>query len=421
MSYDNWSKYKISDLCDVGSSKRIYRREYVEKGISFYRSKEIILKHNNQDVSDSLYISEERFDELNSKFGSPQEGDILLTSVGTLGVPYRVKSGEKFYFKDGNLTWFKNLNDKINSKFLYYWLFSSLGQKAIDDISIGSTQKAITIKGLNTIELSLPPLLEQKAIANILSSLDDKIELNNKINKNLEELAQTLYKRWFVDFEFPNEDGEPYKSSGGEMVETELGLIPKGWEIITLGDILEKHRNKAKPTRDLRLIDLSNMPRFSISLNAYDKGDKLKTNIYKMNKGNILFGSIRPYFGKVGIAPFNGLTTGTIFQFSTNREYDYSMALTIVSSKNFIDYTEKLSQGTKMPIIKWDSFIKYRMPYKKDIVNNFNNSLFNSFEAIIKNVNENIYLLKVREILLPKLMNGEIEVPIEELDTHLRS
>src|SRR5690606_33294984 len=78
---------------------------------------------------------------------------------------------------------------------------------------------------------------EQKAIAHILSTLDDKIEVNNQINRTLENMAQTIFKQWFVDFEFPNEDGEPDKSSGGEMVERELGIIPKGWKVVTLGDL----------------------------------------------------------------------------------------------------------------------------------------------------------------------------------------
>jgi type I restriction enzyme, S subunit len=137
----------------------------------------------------------------------PLVGDILLTSVGTLGVSYQVQESDYFYFKDGNLTWFKDFSDEIHTKFLLYWL------------------------------RSLPDLPTQTAIAEILSSLDDKIELNNKINQELENLAQTLFKQWFIDFEFPydfaqgkpNENGAPYRSSGGEMVDSELGMIPKGW------------------------------------------------------------------------------------------------------------------------------------------------------------------------------------------------
>lgn len=92
---------------------------------------------------------------------------------------------------------------------------------------------------IHPFKVKIPDLPTQTAIAEILSSLDDKIELNNKINQELENLAQTLFKRWFIDFEFPNENGEPYKSSGGEMVESEFGEIPKGWQVIPISELFD--------------------------------------------------------------------------------------------------------------------------------------------------------------------------------------
>lgn len=141
-------------------------------------------------------------------------------------------------------------NQQINSiipfpdfdhNFLYYSL-SSKKDYLRNLATGGSTMPIVNKTDFENIELSLPPLPTQKAIAEILSSLDDKIELNNQINQNLEALAQALFKQWFIDFEFPNENGEPYKSSGGEMVDSELGEIPKGWEISPLSQIIEvKH------------------------------------------------------------------------------------------------------------------------------------------------------------------------------------
>ena len=101
----------------------------------------------------------------------------------------------------------------------------------------GSAIPSTSREDFYQLPLSLPPLKTQKAIAEILSSLDDKIELNNRINQNLEELARTIFKRWFVDFEFPNENGEPYQSSGGEMVPSELGVIPEGWSPFPNGSV----------------------------------------------------------------------------------------------------------------------------------------------------------------------------------------
>lgn len=126
-------------------------------------------------------------------------------------------------------------------KFLYYLLISL----DIPHTAIGSAQPLLTQSGLKVLKCKVPPLETQREIAHILGTLDDKIELNRKMNKTLEEIAQTLYKHWFIDFEFPNEEGKPYKSSSGEMIDSELGLIPKGWRVGTIGDLCTLEYGKA--------------------------------------------------------------------------------------------------------------------------------------------------------------------------------
>ena len=126
------------------------------------------------------------------------------------------------------------LNENVsNIKYIFYFL----EKMNIRNLAIGSSQPLITQDILKNIEIDLPSLEEQKRIADILTALDDKIELNNQMNQTLEEIASLLYKRWFVDFEFPDDKGNPYKSSDGEMVDSELGMIPKGWEVKKLGEI----------------------------------------------------------------------------------------------------------------------------------------------------------------------------------------
>ncbi|WP_156033387.1 type I restriction endonuclease [Candidatus Magnetobacterium casense] len=138
-------KTKIHELCDITSSKRIYARDYQSEGIPFYRGKEIIAKQAGKtDVSTKLFISEKKYAEIKDQFGAPENGDLLLTSVGTLGVPYVVKNGELFYFKDGNLTWFRHFRN-LDSGFLYYWLLSPPGKAELKKCTIGSSQSAFTI------------------------------------------------------------------------------------------------------------------------------------------------------------------------------------------------------------------------------------------------------------------------------------
>lgn len=239
--------FQLKDIVNIQSSTRIFEKEYVEEGIPFYRSKEIIEKQKGNDVSTNLYISQERFNKIKQAYSVPRQGDILLTSVGTIGIPYMVRENEQFYFKDGNLTWFNNFSKEIDNKYFYYWILSEVGKEALNSILIGTTQKALTIKDLKSLEISLPPLSEQKRISSILSSFDNKIEQLKKQNNILEDIAQSIFKEWFVKYNFPNKDGKPYKDNNGKMIDSELGLIPEGWRVGKLGEIVKCFDSKRIP------------------------------------------------------------------------------------------------------------------------------------------------------------------------------
>lgn len=177
-----WNKVKLGEIASVTSSKRIFADEYQTEGISFYRGKEIIEKHNGHEVTTELFISRERYEEIKSKFDVPRLGDILLSSVGTLGVPWLVDE-EEFYFKDGNLTWLR-CNERTTSEFLYLWLNSPEAKRQIDSMCIGSTQKALTIETIKKFDVILPPLDVQKKICTVLNPISEAISVNNAINRN---------------------------------------------------------------------------------------------------------------------------------------------------------------------------------------------------------------------------------------------
>ena len=178
-----WNRIKLGDIAKISSSKRIFANEYQTGGIPFYRGKEIIEKHNGNKVSTELFISRERYEEIKAKFDVPKLGDILLSSVGTLGVSWLVDE-EEFYFKDGNLTWLR-CNDKTTPEFLYLWLNSKEAQNQIDTMCIGSTQKALTIDMLRKFDVTLPSLEIQEKICSIAKPITDKIKTNTAINNNL--------------------------------------------------------------------------------------------------------------------------------------------------------------------------------------------------------------------------------------------
>ena len=161
------------------------------------------------------------------------KGTVLFTSRAPIG--YVAIARNEVTTNQG----FKSIivDDENDNIFIYYLLKNNID--IIENHANGSTFKEISGSVMKSLEFGIPSLREQKAIAHILSTLDDKIEVNNQINKTLENMAQAIFKQWFVDFEFSNEDGEPYKSSGGEMIDSELGEIPEGWETVKLGDYVE--------------------------------------------------------------------------------------------------------------------------------------------------------------------------------------
>ncbi|WP_100489115.1 restriction endonuclease subunit S [Sporolactobacillus pectinivorans] len=188
---EGWKVEELDDICDISSSKRIFMNEYVNEGIPFYRGKEIIEKSKGSIISTELYISLEKYNEIKEKHSVPVKGDILLTSVGTLGVPFRV-TNEKFYFKDGNLTWFRNYAKKEFSNYIYSWLVSSEGKKSLDSIKIGSTQKALTIASLKKLRLIICEDTLLIKFENIMDKFMDRMSCNNNEKAYLMNLRNAL-------------------------------------------------------------------------------------------------------------------------------------------------------------------------------------------------------------------------------------
>lgn len=413
MSFSEWREIKLGDLVEVSSSKRIYAKEYVDSGIPFYRSKEIIEKSKGNDVSTELYISKERFNELKNKFGAPSHGDILLTSVGTLGVPYIVRK-EEFYFKDGNLTWIKHFKDNCHNKFIFYWLLSPDGVNQINTRCIGSTQKALTIDTLKKFEIKIPPFEEQKAITQILSTLDDKIEVNNQINKTLENMAQTIFKQWFVDFEFPNEGGEPYKSSGGEMVESELGMIPKGWEVVQFRDVFKFIKGK-KP-KIIEECEFEDSEKY-LTIDVLNRNSVLfcsKEKVIEANSDDVLMvmdgassGAI--YFGQKGVVA-STLAKLELTSKKVSNQFLFYMI------KYFENDIKTHTTGSAIP--HTDKEYTYRLmialPNDISIQLKINDLLCGISDNFIAREQDNAVLKTTKDALLPKLMSGEIRVPLDE-------
>ena len=395
MKMEKWKECKLGDICNISSSKRIFAEEYVSSGIPFYRGKEIIEKHNKNAVSSELFITHERFAEIKSKFPVPQIDDILLTSVGTLGIPWLVNESN-FYFKDGNLTWFRSNTEKVNPKFLYYWFESNYAKNQIDSMCIGSTQKALTIDTLSKFSINLPPLPTQQKIAAILSSLDDKIELNNKINTNLEQQAGALFKNWFLDF-------APF---GGKM--------PEEWKVGKLSEIAD-YLNGLAMQKFRPLEDEEGLPVLKIKelrQGCYDESSELCSPSkvkpeYIIHDGDVIFS----WSGSLLVDIWCGGTCGLNQHLFKVTSKTYEKWFYYLWTKHHLDKFIFLAadKATTMGHIKREELDKAEVVISDDKTYQNLTSVIKPFiDEIINNRIENRKLSQIKDGLLPKLMNGEI-------------
>ena len=288
-----------------------------------------------------------------------------------------------------------------NNYIFYLSLSQYVRDTAIKSMTGTSGRQRAQTDVIKNTKIMLPPLQEQKAIAHILSTLDDKIEVNNQINKTLENMAQAIFKQWFVDFEFPNEDGEPYKSSGGEMVESELGTIPKGWEVSKFFDLIEITSGKRPGKRsDLAMEDCKYSLVGASSIMGYTDDFNFEEKILVI--------------GRVG--------THGVVQRLNNKVWASDNTLVIKSDKyefayqilNQIDY-KAINRGSTQPLITQTDIKNHTLIIPTESHLNKFELLVGSLFGIHSNLClENSKLTEIRDSLLPKLMSGEIRVPLDE-------
>ncbi|MFA5693500.1 MAG: restriction endonuclease subunit S, partial [Acholeplasmataceae bacterium] len=379
------------------------------------------LKEYSLDFDSAYLISQDDYEKINSR-SKVEQYDLLYSMIGTVGEVYLEKS-KRIDYAVKNVGIFK-VGNELDSKWLYYYLKSPKANEYLLSHLSGSTQQYITLDSLRKFPV---PKVEdgiRKEIVNILSSLDDKIELNNKINKNLEELAQTLYKHWFVDFEFPNEEGLPYKSSGGKMVESELGLIPEGWNIEPLGNskisklvtsgINEFNNEKIYlATADVTDTTITNR---NTTITMKDKPSRANM---QPRENTLWFAKMKNSRKLIRVSK-NSTELISDYIFSTGfaglyvKEY-LNFVWTFLLTSSFDENKNGLASGTTQEAINNRNINKINLIVPKDRILNKFEKIFNDiYEKIEQNDNENIKLRNIRDLLLPKLMSGEIRVPIKE-------
>ncbi len=298
--------------------------------------------------------------------------------------------------------------EELNKKFLFYLLRSDDFKKYIIGTAQGAANQAsITLDSIRGYSFRLPKLIKQRKIAAILSAYDDLIENNTRRIKILEEMAQALYREWFVKFRFPGHEKV-------KMVESELGMVPEGWEVKKLGDIAQQIRRSVNPDKinpTTPYIGLEHIPRKSITLSEWGTANEVKSTKLAFEKGEILFGKIRPYFHKVGVAPIDGVCSSDAIVISSIVSDYFFIVLGCVSSEEFVNHSSQTSQGTKMPRADWSVLVNYPIAIPpQPILLHFNEFINNILSQIQNMVFRNRNLRRTRNLLLPKLISGKVNV-----------
>lgn len=400
-----WKEVRLGDIADVQTGpfgSQLHKSDYIAEGIPCIMPTNIG-SHLNFIVDGIAHVSEVDANRLSrhlTKFG-----DIIYARRGDIEkCAYVTTNEEKWLCGTGCLK--IRCNNGVNSRFIAYQLSTAECKKWITGNAVGTTMLNLSKGILSKLPLLVPSHEDQRRIASILSSLDRKIELNNKINADLEEMAQAVFKNWFVDF-------EPFKN--GKFVDSELGMIPEGWKVGTLGDITKNKSAKVKERNDVKVLSPVTTGELVLSEEYFTK-QVFSSSIAKykiVNKGDFAYNPARVNIGSIGRNEFDfdGCVSPVYVVFSVLDGYENYFDL-FRKTEFFKDSVASLAIGGVRQSLSYDdlSLIETIIP-SKNIVEKFNN-LYNQMKKTIKaNKLENSRLSLLRDTLLPRLMSGELEVP----------
>ena len=395
-----WKEVRLGDVCEIKGGKRL------PKGVNLITQKNshpyIRVRDLGKSKTIELNSSYEYVDEITQKQIQryiTQKGDILISIVGTIGLIAIVGGSLDGANLTENCVKLVKL-DKIDTEYLYYYLKSPFGQQNISRGTVGAVQAKLPIKNIQDFSIICPELIsDQHRIASILSSLDRKIELNNKINADLEEMAQAIFKNWFVDF-------EPFKD--GKFVDSELGMIPEGWKVGGLFDIAEIFDKKRKPLSGNVREKMDKIYPYYGATSCMDYvDDYIFDGIYTLigEDGSVVKENGLPYmqyvWGKMWVN-----NHAHILQGKNGYSTEMIHALLSITNIKFLvtgAVQAKLSQGNMQKIL-------VAIP-PKNVLDEIRPVIDNLYSKIRSLSDENSRLSLLRDTLLPRLMSGEIEVP----------
>ncbi|WP_354635232.1 restriction endonuclease subunit S [Planktothricoides raciborskii] len=394
-----WKEYKLSDIATIHNKKRIplnSRQRLEIQGKYPYYGASGIVDYVNDYLFDGQYVL------------ISEDGENLRSRQTTIAF---IAEG-KFWVN--NHAHILQGNDYLVNEFIFYY-FQQLN---INPFITGAVQPKLNLQNLLSIPIFMPEREERIRVTKLIHSLTRKIENLRKQNETLEKIAQTLFKHWFIDFEFPNENGQPYRSSGGAMQPSELGAIPAGWRVGKLGDVVEinaKSINKDYKHKNIEYVDISSVGVGTLeSTTPYILKDSPSRARRLVSHGDVIWSGVRPnrksylYISH----PVSNLVVSTGFITLTPNLIPASYLYGWVTTDTFVDYLTFNASGSAYPAVKPEHFeiAEILLP---------DETTLNNFHALVDTVREKIFynskqiqtLTKTRDTLLPELMSGKLRIP----------
>ncbi len=322
--------------------------------------------------------------------------------------------------------WVKDF--KGNDPRFCYYLLKSMD---FDSLNAGSGVPTLNRNHLHPLPVEIPPISEQKKISDILGLIDDQISLCNKINTSLQDLIQVIFKSWFIDFDPVKANQKSLKINGisdadarlfpSSFSESNLGLIPSDWEVGQLGDLVSLKNERVKPSADterLPYVPIESISPINPFLSDTKDGREAKSSLVLFKKNDILFGAMRPYFHKVCLAPFDGVTRTTVFTLSSKNINAVEYALFHIFDKSTIEYATQHSEGSTIPYAKWKNSLE-KMPVviaPRKLQERFSELASPLIDIGNKNVEKARSLKALSDLILPSLIKGKINLSDLELN-----
>ncbi len=401
----------ITSKIGSGATPRGGRNSYKTEGVALIRSLNVY--DLEFDTSGLAYIDEEQAAQLDNV--AVQPGDVLLNITGasvarcalapTALLPARVNQ---------HVAILRPLIEFLDSRFLVYSLVAPRNKARLLAIAQGgATREALTKRTLEEFDIPLPPLPVQRKIAAVLAAYDELIENNLRRIEILEEMAQGVYREWFVNFRYPGHEDVP-------LVDSPLGAIPEGWEAARFGTIAVEVKEGVEPSallEDERYVGLEHIPRESFTLTDSGSIADVKSRKWRFEAGDVLFGRLRPYFHKVALAPFDGACSTDAIVIRPEAGFE-ELVLQVAFSKEFVAHAVATSGGTDRPRAKWRDLANFPIVLPpRQLRQAFSDAVRPIVNLTQVLARQNANLRSTRDLLLPKLVSGEIDVSDLDIDT----